>query len=62
MKYSDIAGKSAQELQKLLKEKRVELFTLKMKQKTMQLQKTSEIRDTRKSIAHISTALSALDS
>ncbi|MDH5464054.1 MAG: 50S ribosomal protein L29 [Thiovulaceae bacterium] len=61
MKYSDIEAKNAQELNELLKEKKTELFTLKMKQKTMQLQNTSEIRVARKSIAKINTALSALN-
>ncbi len=61
MKYSDLDGKTAQELQALLKEKKTELFTLKMKQKTMQLQNTSELRVARKSIAKINTALSALN-
>lgn len=62
MKYSDLDGKNAQELNTLLKEKKSELFTLRMKQKTMQLQNTSEISVTRKSIAKINTALSALES
>lgn len=61
MKYSDLEAKNAQELNELLKEKKTELFTLKMKQKTMQLQNTSEIRVARKSIAKINTALSALN-
>jgi large subunit ribosomal protein L29 len=60
MKYSDLSAKNAQELNELLKEKKTELFTLKMKQKTMQLQNTSEIRVARKDIAKINTALSAL--
>jgi len=59
MKYSDIAEKSAAELTALLKEKKTELFTLKIKQKTMQLQNTSELRAVKKEIARINTALSA---
>jgi len=43
----------------MLKEKKTELFTLKLKQKTMQLQNTSELRTVRKDIARINTALSA---
>jgi len=62
MKYSDLNGKNAQELTGLLKDKKTELFTLKMKQKTMQLQNTSEISVARKDIAKINTALSALES
>jgi large subunit ribosomal protein L29 len=59
MKYSEIQTKDVQELQKELKEKRLQLFKLRMSQKTMQLQKTSEIRDTRKDIARIMTAINA---
>jgi len=59
MKYSDIADKSVEELQKLLKEKKTELFTLRIKHKTMQLQNTSELRIVRKDIARINTAITA---
>ncbi len=59
MKYTEITEKSVDELNKLLKEKKLELFTLKAKLKTMQLQDSSEIRKTRKDIARISTAISA---
>ena len=61
MKYSDLADKNAQELNNLLKEKKTELFTLKMKKQTMQLQNTSELRVAKKDIAKINTALSALN-
>ncbi|WP_345980141.1 50S ribosomal protein L29 [Sulfurimonas sp. HSL3-2] len=60
MKYSDLAGKSAAELQVMLKEKKTELFTLKIKQKMMQLTNTSELRVAKKDIARINTALSAM--
>ena len=60
MKYSDLAGKSAAELQAMLKEKKTELFTLKIKQKMMQLQNTSELRVAKKDIARINTALAAV--
>ena len=43
MKYSDLAGKNSAELQAMLKERKTELFTLKIKQKMMQLQDTSEL-------------------
>ena len=36
MKYTDLNGKTAAELQGMLKEKKIELFTLKIKQKMMQ--------------------------
>ncbi len=61
MKYSDLAGKDASELNNLLKEKKTELFTLQMKKQTMQLQNTSELRVAKKDIAKINTALSALN-
>ncbi len=59
MKYSDLTDKTAVELQGMLKEKKTELFTLKIKQKMMQLTNTSELRDAKKLIARINTALSA---
>ncbi len=59
MKYSDLADKTAAELQGMLKEKKTELFTLKIKQKMMQLTNTAEIKAAKKAIARINTALSA---
>jgi large subunit ribosomal protein L29 len=59
MKYSDLSDKSAAELQAMLKEKKTELFTMKIKQKMMQLTNTSELRVAKKDIARINTALSA---
>jgi large subunit ribosomal protein L29 len=60
MKYSDLADKSLEELQTMLKEKKKNLFTLKMKQKMMQLTNTSELRVAKKDIARINTALTAV--
>ncbi len=60
MKYSDLAGKTSAELQAMLKEKKTELFTLKIKQKMMQLQNTSELRVAKKDVAKINTALAAV--
>ena len=57
MKYSDLADKTAAELKALLKEKKNELFTLKIKQKMMQLQNTSELHVAKKDIAKINTCL-----
>ncbi len=57
MKYTEIIEKSLQELEGLLREKKLELFELRMKLKTMQLQDTSQIRKTRKDIARIKTAI-----
>ena len=60
MKYSDLADKSAAELQAMLKEKKTNLFTLEIKQKMMQLQNTSELSVAKKDIARINTALAAV--
>ncbi len=60
MKYSDLADKNSAELQAMLKEKKTELFTLKIKQKMMQLQNTSELKIAKKDIAKINTALTAV--
>ena len=59
MKYTDIKDKSVAELNALLKEKKVLLFTLRQKLKTMQLSNPNEISAVRKEIAQINTALSA---
>jgi large subunit ribosomal protein L29 len=59
MKYSDLADKTVAELNTMLKEKKTELFTLKIKKQMMQLQNTSEIRVAKKDVAKINTALSA---
>jgi len=59
MKYTDIQDKTVEELTAMLKEKKLELFTLKAKQKTMQLTNTSELRVARKDIARINTAITA---
>ncbi len=61
MKYSDLADMSATELQEMLKTKKTELFTLKIKQKMMQLKNGSELKIAKKNIARINTALSALN-
>jgi len=59
MKYIDIKDKDLKELTKLLKEKKLLVFELALKLKTMQLQNTSEIRKAKKEIAQINTAISA---
>jgi large subunit ribosomal protein L29 len=60
MKYSDLADKNVAELQAMLKEKKTELFTLKIKKQMMQLQNTSELRIAKKDVARINTALAAV--
>ena len=62
MKYTELKDKSEAELVQLLKEKKLELFTLRAKLKTMQLTNTSELRTARKDIARIQTALTAVRS
>jgi large subunit ribosomal protein L29 len=59
MKYTDIQTKTVEELTAMLKEKKLELFTLKAKQKTMQLTNTSELRVAKKDIARVQTAITA---
>lgn len=59
MNYIDLKDKSLQELLVLLKEKKVLLFELKAKLKTMQLTNTSELRVAKKDIAKIQTAMTA---
>ena len=60
MKYTDISGKNLSELNALLKEKKVLLFTLRQKLKTMQLTNPNDIREDKKDIARINTAISAV--
>jgi len=60
MKYSDLEGKTSAELQAMLKERKTELFTLKIKQKMMQLQNTTELSVAKKDIAKINTAMTAV--
>ncbi|WP_281951929.1 50S ribosomal protein L29 [Nitrosophilus kaiyonis] len=59
MKYTEIKDKSLQELEGMLRDKKLLLFQLRAKLKTMQLQDTSEIRKTRRDIARIKTAIAA---
>lgn len=59
MKFTDLKDKDVLELQKLLKDKKTELFELRIKLKTMQLNKPHEIAKVRKDIARILTAIAA---
>ena len=59
MKYTELKDKSVAELNAWLKEKKVLLFTLRQKLKTMQLSNPNEISAVRKEIAQINTAISA---
>ncbi|NPA73656.1 MAG: 50S ribosomal protein L29 [Epsilonproteobacteria bacterium] len=60
MKYIDLKDKSLKELNEMLKEKKVLVFKLKAKLKTMQLTNPNEIKEARRDVARISTAISAL--
>jgi len=60
MNYTDLKDKSIADLTAMLKEKKLELFTLNAKQKTMQLTNTSELRVAKKDIARIQTAITAV--
>ncbi|MDR1910799.1 MAG: 50S ribosomal protein L29 [Helicobacteraceae bacterium] len=55
----DLRAKSKEDLIKELKEKKTQLFSLRLKLKTMQLSSPSEIGSKRIEIARIQTALSA---
>jgi large subunit ribosomal protein L29 len=59
MKYTEIIDKDIKELNDLLKEKKMLLFKLRGKLKTMQLTNPNEIKEVRKDIARINTAISA---
>jgi len=60
MKYIDLKDKSISDLETLLKEKKLELFSLRIKKQMSQIQNTAELRVVRKDIARINTAISAL--
>jgi large subunit ribosomal protein L29 len=60
MKYIDLKDKDIGSLSELLKEKRLLLFKLKAKLKTMQLNNPNEIREVKADIARIKTAQTAL--
>lgn len=60
MKYIELKDKDTKELMELLKEKKLLLFNLKRKLKTMQLTNPNEIRVVRKDIAKINTAINAI--
>ena len=60
MKYSDLADKNSVELKAMLKTRKTELFTLKIKKQMMQLQNSSELKIAKKDIARINTALTSV--
>lgn len=60
--FKDIKDKNLNELKTMLKNKKLELFELKLKLKTMQLKNYSQILAIRKEIARINTAISIIRS
>ena len=59
MKFTLLNDNYINELIKMLKDKKAELFELRLKLKTMQLTNPSQIAVVRKDIARINTAISA---
>lgn len=59
--YKDLENKKPQELRELNKKLREELFHLKLKNVTGQLEKKSQIRQVRRDIARVETKLSGLN-
>ncbi len=59
MKYTDLRDKDLAELNSMLKQSKLLLFTARQKLKTMQLSNPNEIRAIKKDIARINTAIKA---
>ncbi len=57
MKYTDLKDKDLAELNSMLKQSKLLLFTARQKLKTMQLSNPNEIRAIKKDIARINTAI-----
>lgn len=60
MKAEEMRGKSEAELVELERELRDELFRLRMKHFTGQLQRVSELREKRRDIARVLTVISQM--
>ena len=59
MKYTDLKDKDLAELNSMLKQSKLLLFTARQKLITMQLSNPNEIRAIKKDIARINTAIKA---
>ena len=59
MKYTDLIDIDLAELNSMLKQSKLLLFTARQKLKTMQLSNPNEIRAIKKDIARINTAIKA---
>lgn len=57
MEYKQLLSKSEKELNELVAEYKAELFSLRMKNATKQLDKTHSINEVKKNIARVLTAL-----
>ena len=57
MKFKDLSKKTTAEMQDLLNDLRAELFTLRFKNKTQQLDQTHKIKLVRRDIAKVLTYL-----
>jgi len=60
VKYNELNKKSVTELNDILKENKEELFQLKLKMSTMQLEDKHKIRAARRDIARIETKITEL--
>ncbi|MDD4406691.1 MAG: 50S ribosomal protein L29 [Bacilli bacterium] len=61
MKTNDIRNMTTEEMNKKIGELKIELFDLRMKQATGNLDKSHKINDLRKTIARIKTVLNEKD-
>ncbi|QSF13956.1 50S ribosomal protein L29 [Mycoplasma sp. Mirounga ES2805-ORL] len=57
MVYKNLKSKSVEELQKMIADLKAELFTLRFKNATGQLDQSHKIKDVRRSVAQCLTAL-----
>ena len=60
MKYNELTGKSVIELKTLARKMREELFHLKIKNTTAQLEKKNQVRIVRRDIARVQTKLTEI--
>lgn len=61
MKYNELNKKSVKELEEQSKELRKEMFQLKLKAKTAQLDDKSKVRAIRRDIARVETKITELN-
>lgn len=60
MKYEDLKGKSVDELNKILAERKKELFNLRFQKATGELEKTHRFAQAKKEIARVKTFINSL--